>query len=160
MNPKTRMGTHSSSAPAFEGHAINMPVALAGHAVPLTVQEEAKRLAALKAASAPPAGAAVTPAAEASMLTPEQTLQKSEVEQRELLRWLGARGLTEAAHLPILRALGVHRVGGKVGSLAPLQLLSFAELSAELQGVELPCSPTCAADKAAVYQALQETKAK
>jgi hypothetical protein len=105
-------------------------------------------------------GPAAAPAPEASTLTPEQAVQKSEAQTRELLRWLSAHELTEAAHLPILRALGVQRVSGTVGSLAPLQLLGFSELSAELQGAALPCSPACAADKAAVYQALQRSNPK
>ena len=162
-----------------------------GHQAPLSVQMEARRLAALQDNFTPPAGTeaaqavaqhelsddlavkhldalradlhgdpAAAPAPEASTLTPEQAAQKSEAQTRELLRWLSAHELTEAAHLPILRALGVQRVSGTVGSLAPLQLLSFSELSAELQGAALPCSPTCAADKAAVYQALQRSSPK
>ena len=166
-----------------------------GHQAPLSVQMEARRLAALQDNLTPAAeieaalavaqhelsdhlavkhldafradlhgemplaggGGAAAPAPEASTLTPEQAVQRSEAQTRELLRWLSAHELTEAAHLPILRALGVQRVSGTVGSLAPLQLLSYAELSAELQGAPLPCSPTCAADKAAVYQALQRS---
>ena len=164
-----------------------------GHQAPLSVQMEARRLAALQDNFTPPAGTEAAqavaqhelsddlavkhldalrtdlhgemplaggPAPEASTLTPEQAVQKSEAQTRELLRWLSAHELTEAAHLPILRALGVQRVSGTVGSLAPLQLLSFSELSAELQGAALPCSPTCAADKAAVYQALQRSSPK
>jgi hypothetical protein len=164
-----------------------------GHQAPLSVQMEARRLAALQNNFTPPAGTEAAqavaqhelsddlavkhldalrtdlhgemplaggPAPEASTLTPEQAAQKSEAQTRELLRWLSAHELTEAAHLPILRALGVQRVSGTVGSLAPLQLLSFSELSAELQGAALPCSPTCAADKAAVYQALQRSSPK
>jgi len=108
--------------------------------------------------STPPAAAPLeAPPPEPATLSAAETAQKGEVEQRELLRWLSTHHLTEAAHMPILRALGVHRVGGRVGSLAPLQHLSFTELSAELQGVQgLPCAPACAADKAAVWQALQE----
>ena len=159
-----------------------------GHQAPLSVQMEARRLAALQDNLTPAAeieaalavaqhelsddlavkhldalradlhgDPAAAPAPEASTLTPEQAVQRSEAQTRELLRWLSAHELTEAAHLPILRALGVQRVSGTVGSLAPLQLLSYAELSAELQGAPLPCSPTCAADKAAVYQALQRS---
>ena len=166
-----------------------------GHQAPLSVQMEARRLAALQDNLTPAAeieaalavaqhelsdhlavkhldafradlhgemplaggGGAAALAPEASTLTPEQAVQRSEAQTRELLRWLSAHELTEAAHLPILRALGVQRVSGTVGSLAPLQLLSYAELSAELQGAPLPCSPTCAADKAAVYQALQRS---
>ena len=169
-----------------------------GHQAPLSVQMEARRLAALHDNLTPAAeieaalavaqhelsddlavkhldafradlhgemplaggGGAAAPAPEASTLTPEQAVQRSEAQTRELLRWLSAHELTEAAHLPILRALGVQRVSGTVGSLAPLQLLSYAELSAELQGAPLPCSPTCAADKAAVYQALQGSNPK
>jgi hypothetical protein len=164
-----------------------------GHQAPLSVQMEARRLAALQDNFTPPAGTEAAqavaqhelsddlavkhldalrtdlhgemplaggPAPEASTLTPEQAVQKSEAQTRELLRWLSAHELTEAAHLPILRALGVQRVSGTVGSLAPLQLLSFSELSAELQGAALPCSPTCAADKAAVYPALQRSSPK
>ena len=43
-----------------------------------------------------------------------------------------------------------------MGSLKPLRRLSFGELSAELKDAPLPCAPTCAADKAALFQALQD----
>ena len=81
----------------------------------------------------------------------------------ELLRWMQARHLTEAAHLPLLTALGVKRTHGRVGSLAPLRHLTFRELSAEIDQATVkgsaplaPCTPYCAADKAALYEALQE----
>ena len=75
-----------------------------------------------------------------------------------LLAWLDAHKLHRTAHLPILRLLGVQAATGTVHSLKPLRLLTFADLSAEVARAgegELPCSPYCAADKAAVYEALQ-----
>ena len=73
-----------------------------------------------------------------------------------MIKWMRTYHLSERSHLPILRALGVKQVDGRESSLAPLALLSYADLTAELQGAALPCSPACAADKAAVYDALQD----
>ena len=44
-------------------------------------------------------------------------------------------------------------------ALKPLRLLTFADLSAEVAKAgegHLPCAPYCAADKAAVFEALQQ----
>ena len=63
--------------------------------------------------------------------------------------------------MPLLTTLGVQRVSGRHSSLGPLKWLSFAELSDEIERgaskgqVALPCAPRCAADKAALYEALQ-----
>ena len=80
-----------------------------------------------------------------------------ETEYGELLTWIGRHGLSVAEHLPLLRALGVKRVNGRIGSLKPLRQLTFGELSKEiLADTSLPCYPHCTADKAAIYEALQE----
>jgi hypothetical protein len=94
------------------------------------------------------------PAADA----PTNAATSSDSPQAELLKWLDAHQLSATAHLPLLAALGVQRVSGRVGSLQPLRHLSFADLSAELaaSGAKLPCAPTCAADKAALFAALKD----
>ena len=106
--------------------------------------------------SAPPASTppASTPPASTPAHTPAHL-----AEGLGLQSWLQKHGLTVAAHMPLLQALGVRRIDGRVGGLWPLRKLSFAELSAELApfAPELPCSPRCAADKAALYAALQES---
>ena len=112
-----------------------------------------------KAVPATPATPA-TPASPATPATPATPGGAVKLEEDELLKWIDTHQLSKSTHLPILHALGVKRVSGREGSLKPLTLLSYAELAAELQGVPLPCSPTCAADKAAVYQALMASKPK
>ena len=53
----------------------------------------------------------------------------------------GGAAVSVADHLPMLEALGVKRVNGRVGGLMALRSLTFAELSAELtaSGAEFPC---------------------
>ena len=91
----------------------------------------------------------------------------SDRDRDELLKWLAARHLTEDDHLPLLIALGVKRLNGRVGALTPLRALSFTELSHEIEHAWEedhdektkrlpPCHPYCAADKAALYEALRE----
>lgn len=52
-----------------------------------------------------------------------------------------AHKLSLAEQLPMLEALGVKRVSGRVGSLMALRSLSFSDLSSELEmsGVEFDC---------------------
>ena len=103
------------------------------------------------------AAAAAAAAREQSVRT-EAAIATPAAAESELIGWLTQRGLTAAAHLPILQALGAVRVNGRVGSLKSLRVLTFTEMSNELRAAgppALPCAPRCAADKAAVFEALQ-----
>jgi hypothetical protein len=88
----------------------------------------------------------------------------TESERKDVLAWLAAHHLSEVTHLPLLTALGVQRVSGRHGSLGPLKWLAFADLSEEIERgatkgqVTLPCAPRCAADKAALFEVLQEER--
>ena len=107
--------------------------------------------------STPPLHTPLPPAANAPIFQ-----KPAEPREADLVDWIKQHGLDEKMHLPILHALGAHTIRGKLGSVKMLRALSFGELSAELHHLEelrdldLPCGHHCAADKAAVYQALQE----
>ncbi|KAL1529233.1 hypothetical protein AB1Y20_000188 [Prymnesium parvum] len=89
----------------------------------------------------------------------QQTHEAAPADRDELVQWVHSQKLSLTDHLPMLEALGVRRLHGRVASLKSLRALSFAELSAELaaSGVELACGKRCAANKAGLYQALQAT---
>ena len=101
-------------------------------------------------------------ATQAASTVPHVPAGSPEAREPDLVDWIVKHDLDEKAHLPILHALGAHRVRGKLASLKPLRLLTYSEISTELhyaeemKDLQLPCGHHCAADKAAVYAALKD----